>query len=90
MRLRRHSTNTLITGVLCKSGSANQEVSFTVTPKNNNSFCLHISALVLKRVTNPIPSQTSSLRQWPHIENLELVDPEFYLSSPIDFRRRCL
>ena len=81
--LHRKVANTIIFGVQGKTGLAKYVVEFIVKPHNSSSFSIDISAFVLEKLTSFIPSKTFLCHSWPHIENLELADPEFFKSSHI-------
>lgn len=38
----------------------------------------------MKKLINNLPSATLRKTKWEHLENLELADPDFYVSGPID------
>ncbi|GFV43261.1 DUF1758 domain-containing protein [Trichonephila clavipes] len=43
-----------------------------------------VNALVLKELTYNLPNFIVSKFDWPHINGLQLVDPSFYISRPVD------
>lgn len=53
------------------------------------SESFHVEALVVNKVTPPLPNFRVQSRKWPHIENLQLADPQFHTSSPIDILIGC-
>ncbi|GBN02718.1 hypothetical protein AVEN_67222-1 [Araneus ventricosus] len=43
-----------------------------------------VNALVIKSLTINLPNFHMSHYHWNHIQNLQLVDPEFHISKPIN------
>lgn len=41
-------------------------------------------ALVVSRMINNLPNISFSKQSWPHLQHLQLADPEYNISSPID------
>lgn len=50
----------------------------------DNNFCIQTNALVLKHLTNKLPTTTINPKSWMHINDLELADPTFYRTGAID------
>lgn len=67
-----------------KVGSANSFVEFEIGSKYNQSFNMSVQAVVVPKVTNPLPSSFVQRANWKHIEGLRLADPEFHKPSEID------
>lgn len=49
-----------------------------------NEFTCNFDAYVLPKLTNYLPSSIIVNKSWPHIQGLELADPEFYQPGRID------
>lgn len=78
-----------ITASMCglggvKVGSSNSVVEFEIGSKVNQYFTMNVQAVVVPKVTNPLPSTFIQRSDWKHIEGLRLADPEFYNPSNID------
>ncbi|GFR12556.1 hypothetical protein TNCT_263961 [Trichonephila clavata] len=43
-----------------------------------------LRAIVVNKVTSPLPNSQFENRQFPHLKNLKLADPNFHISKPID------
>ncbi|GFS93915.1 DUF1758 domain-containing protein [Trichonephila clavipes] len=43
-----------------------------------------LSFIVVNKVTSPLPNFQFENRQFPHLKNLKLADPNFHISKPID------
>ncbi|XP_055932937.1 uncharacterized protein LOC129962958 [Argiope bruennichi] len=48
------------------------------------SKTLNLNALVVNKVTSPLPNFDIQIQRWPHLDNLILADPNFYISQQID------
>ncbi|XP_036342978.1 uncharacterized protein LOC118752233, partial [Rhagoletis pomonella] len=51
---------------------------------NCSDKCYDITALILPKITNDLPTQTLSVSSWPHIQGLFLADPHFAKPGRID------
>lgn len=83
LRLPRRDRKTIITGI---GGSPNHtafEVSATVTSRLQR-FSMSTEFLVIEKVTNNQPSTSLPLTHWKPPPNMELADPDFHVSAPID------
>ena len=52
-----------------------------------SNYCpatVHIQAHILRALTSNLPSVESPQQEWPHITGLQLADPDFLTSRPID------
>ncbi|UYV67038.1 hypothetical protein LAZ67_4003743 [Cordylochernes scorpioides] len=47
-------------------------------------FKFETKALIVKDLSNKIPNFYTNNPVWPHLNNLKLADPEFYIPRPID------
>lgn len=50
---------------------------------NQNSSCI-VDTHILPRLTTSLPQFDASCRRWTHTSNLQLADPEFFRSGPIN------
>lgn len=39
---------------------------------------------IVRELTSQLPPESIEMANWPHLENLELADPSYYTSKPID------
>lgn len=66
----------------CTTGKSAVKVKihsrFSATPT------FEVVATVVNSVTAKLPSRTLTHRDWPHIQGLELADPEFFRAAPVD------
>lgn len=65
-------------------GKGEQSVSFTVSGVYSNAKSFTVNAMVVRKVTTDIPSETIPEKIWPHILNLDLADPWFRSPGRID------
>lgn len=49
----------------------------------SSTYCRTVTALVTETITGPIPEQDVDINGWD-INDLNLADPEFYLSRPVE------
>ncbi|XP_019887222.2 uncharacterized protein LOC105279393 [Ooceraea biroi] len=80
---RQHSTISIIGIGGKKTTQTKGMVTLTLHSNHSNSTAT-IHANVLKTLTTILPSFAASQQTWPHIEKLNLADPEFLIPRPID------
>lgn len=51
---------------------------------DENQTPIDVFASVIKSVTSDLPVRTIQHHDWPHLRDLDLADPDFYRSAPID------
>ncbi|XP_029674246.1 uncharacterized protein LOC115242242 [Formica exsecta] len=66
-----------------KSGHAKGRVALSLSPRHGGA-AMSIPALVLPRITVYAGGVDSGARDWPHLQGLELADPEYGASDPVD------
>ncbi|GFQ82931.1 DUF1758 domain-containing protein [Trichonephila clavata] len=49
-----------------------------------SSLKFNLEAIVVNKVTSPLPNFQFENRQYLHLKNLKLADPNFHISKPID------
>ncbi|XP_071577709.1 uncharacterized protein [Temnothorax nylanderi] len=84
LRLPRSPVAVTVFGVSGqKSGIARGRVSMTISSRNKgHSFT--ISTLVLPRLTVYTGGIEAGAAAWPHLRGLELADPDYCLSDPVE------
>lgn len=65
-------------------GSSDSVVELEIGSKFNQSFIMNVQAIVVPKVTNPLPSTFIERINWKHIDGLQLADPEFHKPADID------
>lgn len=48
------------------------------------SFRVDVNALVMKSLVHRLPSREIHVANWPHIQGLQLADPDFNRIGPVD------
>nr|XP_026492511.1 uncharacterized protein LOC113398129 [Vanessa tameamea]XP_026492512.1 uncharacterized protein LOC113398130 [Vanessa tameamea] len=81
--LERTSVNGLITGVGDGKTRTKSSVSF-ILESRYHSFTMPVEAFVLSTLTSFLPNNTTSITDWPEIENLSLADPQFGEPNRVD------
>lgn len=64
--------------------SVNNVTQLSLKSLYNKSFQVDAPAVVLKTLTDLVPSNYVNVEHWPHIEGLQLADPEFFKPNKID------
>ncbi|XP_075990316.1 uncharacterized protein LOC142985966 [Anticarsia gemmatalis] len=83
LRLPRQRLNATVTGIGAMSGDCKGRLQLTCQSIYTD-YNFQTEALILKRLTNNLPSSSFEKSNWPHLENLKLADPEFNISRPVD------
>lgn len=65
-------------------GSTRGVVSLRLRSRIDSSFEINVSAFILPRVTDRVPSQAVLTTSWTHLADLPLADPEFAIPGAID------
>ena len=85
LQLKRSPVSTSLTVVGGETASPPKtQVSLTVNSLQDHQFSFSFPALVLKRLTNLLPSEQVQYHDWPHIQGLQLTDPNFHTPARID------
>ncbi|GFX99333.1 integrase catalytic domain-containing protein [Trichonephila clavipes] len=70
-----------INGVNAETSLHSCTIEFT---PHFSSLKFNLEAIVVNKVTSPLPNFQFENRQFPHLKNLKLADPNFHISKPID------
>lgn len=86
LRLPRQKEKVDIVGLSgVATGRSTQSVTLCVSDRHGNGFSVHVHALIVPRVTSQLERfSTGTNRQWPHIANLQLADPDYLRSHKMD------
>lgn len=82
--LKRISVNGLISGVGNVQSRTKSMVSFDLASLHNSNFSVNVNAFVLSSLTSFLPSNKTSIVDWPEIKNLPLADPRYGSPGKID------
>lgn len=85
LQLKKQFVQSTVNGVGSNSAASKSVVSSTLKPhQSHNQFKLSFSAVVLKDLTEILPSNQVKIDHWPHIFDLDLADPKFNKPGNID------
>ncbi|GFX01657.1 DUF1758 domain-containing protein [Trichonephila clavipes] len=70
-----------INGVNAETSLHSCTIEFT---PHFSSLKFNLEAIVVNKVSSPVPNFQFKNRQFPHLKNLKLADPNFHISKPID------
>lgn len=87
LQLPKTKANLQIMGINSNSlGSSRNTAQFTIRSNAMHNNLINMSAYVLPKVSNMLPSSTicTSPQTWSHLHGLVLADPEFYKPKPIE------
>lgn len=83
--LKKHPANVSIEGVGCTMSDNAQGYVFLKFKSCYNHCQSHlINAYILGSITNMLPPQPIELKNWNHLENLQLADPTYGQPGPVD------
>lgn len=60
------------------------QTNCTIRPVHTDGPQICFQAFILSSICADMPNYSFSAKTWPHISNLQLADPHFYMSQPID------
>ena len=81
LQSKKKSSNTKVFGL---GGTVQDNKAELLFPSRNRSPTVIISASVLKKMTDNLPSRFIDTSQWELVKELELADPDFNTPSSID------
>lgn len=77
--------NIKVTGVgASTAGTVKRATSLDIYPRSQFNHRLTIQALILPQITLPLPSASFYPQDWEHLKSLQLADPKYHETSPID------
>lgn len=84
LKLKRSAASIPLLGIGgTHSGHTKGVVSFRLQSIHDPASSYAMSAFVLSRLTTKLPSFDANCSSWPHIDGLQLADPDFSRSGPI-------
>ncbi|TLM35117.1 hypothetical protein FEC24_19100, partial [Acinetobacter baumannii] len=85
LKLTRQSARGSIIGVGSTRTNVDHVVQLKIGSRWNPSFEINIQAYVMsKQLTTKIPSKAVTVTHWPHLEGLNLADPDYFQPGSID------
>lgn len=83
LQLPRQKCNGTIAGVGAKESFCKGMINIYCV-SNNGSYTFVSDVFIMNNVTKNLPNYTFAQPSWSYLNNIELADPEFYISRPID------
>ncbi|KAA5655338.1 hypothetical protein F3G58_31390, partial [Pseudomonas aeruginosa] len=85
LKLTRQPARGSIIGVGSTRTNVDHVVQLKIGSRWNPSFEINIQAYVMsKQLTTKIPSKAVTVTHWPHLEGLNLADPDYFQPGSID------
>ncbi|XP_026325441.1 uncharacterized protein LOC113234351, partial [Hyposmocoma kahamanoa] len=81
--LPRQHENASVFGIGASNTQSNGTVSLNCTSLYGD-YTFTTSALVMKKVLNNLPNCSFKKQQWPHLQDINLADPDYNVSRPVD------
>lgn len=81
--LKRQRCKGVIFGVGQNENSCKGKVTIECSSINND-FNFKLEALIMNNLIKSLPNKTFSKPAWSYLNNINLADPEFYKSRPVD------
>lgn len=83
LELERCNQNSSVFGVGTSAAQSNGAVQLICESRYNN-YAFITDALVMPKLIGQLPNYTFEKQNWPHINNINLADPEYNISRPVD------
>lgn len=84
LRLPRRAVNINVVGIGgVAAGNSSHSIELHVHSRINQTRVTCVNALVIRKLSN-LAMSVNKTKQWPHIDGLQLADPEFPRQSKID------
>jgi hypothetical protein len=83
LRLPRERCNGVIFGVGAKENNCKGVINITCSALNNQ-YTFNTDVYVMRNLINNLPNKSFKKPSWDFLENIDLADPEFYISRPVD------
>lgn len=85
LRLQQDPVDVIVTGLQrTQTGTVTSSVRTIIGSEFLPALRLETDALVLRSLTNLLPSRRVLRKTWPHLRDLTLADPEFNLPARVD------
>lgn len=83
LNLPRNKLNASVTGVGTITGTSKGMIKLECKSIHSD-YTFQTEALVMRKLINNLPNQSFDTINWTLLENIELADPSFNISGPID------
>lgn len=84
LQLKRNKLSAVVSGVGASATTKCKGVLRLKCQAIYSEFNININALIMKTITNKLPSKTINKDSFEHIQHLQLADPDFNISQEID------
>ncbi|XP_018360741.1 PREDICTED: uncharacterized protein LOC108759682 [Trachymyrmex cornetzi] len=85
LNMKRNRSSLSLIGIGAKASNRTKGVvNITLSPHFESDFKCGVDAYVLVKLTSLVPSMHAGLNWWPHLEGLQLADPDFAQPGSID------
>ncbi|KAF9424316.1 hypothetical protein HW555_000455, partial [Spodoptera exigua] len=81
--LPRQRCKGVITGIGARNNACKGIININCSSRNDSYF-FNTDVFIMKSLTKNLPTYTFAKPTWSYLENIELADPDFYVSRPID------
>ncbi|CAG4978226.1 unnamed protein product [Parnassius apollo] len=81
--LKRQNFNASVTGIGTSPNKSRGKVLLHCKSLSTD-YAFSTEALIMSKVINCLPVTSFENKNWPHIQHLQLADPEYNISKPID------
>lgn len=83
LKLPRRKLTATVSGIGTISGDCKGRLQLECK-SNCTGYTFNTDVLIIQRLTNKLPSESFGKTNWPHIQGLQLADPDYNLSRDID------
>lgn len=83
LKISKNSINILGLGGM-KTNANKGTIRSVIKPFNKIEPLFDVDAIILENICSDMPNCNFDISKWDHIKNINLADPEFYMSRPID------
>ncbi|KAL0803354.1 hypothetical protein ABMA28_017417 [Loxostege sticticalis] len=83
LKLKRERCHGVIYGVGQRENNCKGKLNITCTSMYNN-YKFTAEVIIMNSLIKNLPNKTFTRPSWPVIQNINLADPEFYISRPVD------
>ncbi|XP_045457859.1 uncharacterized protein LOC123668109 [Melitaea cinxia] len=83
LRLPRRRCKGVVFGLGSQGNNSKGSIQITASAINSE-FTFNMKVIIMNSLISNLPNQSFPKPTWPHIEHIQLSDPEFYISKPVD------
>lgn len=83
LNLPRNKMNASVTGIGTTRGTSKGMITLECKSIHSD-YTFKTEALVMSKLINNLPNSNIDTKNWTHLHNIKLADPDFNISGPID------